>query len=107
MKNIVKKIVTFVLSTVAIIIYQCPIRLFFGIECPGCGLTAAVLSALRFDFKSAFSYHPLFLLPVITIVYLLFRKRFTLPKNVEIVLGLLIIIAFLTYYIIKFTKMYC
>ena len=36
----------------------CPFRFFFGISCPGCGMTRALLAALRLDFAAAFSYHP-------------------------------------------------
>ncbi|MBQ7039451.1 MAG: DUF2752 domain-containing protein [Clostridia bacterium] len=39
---------------------HCPIRYAFGIACPGCGMTRAVISALRLDFASAFSYHLMF-----------------------------------------------
>ena len=34
----------------------CPFRFFFGISCPGCGMTRALLAALRLDFAAAFSY---------------------------------------------------
>lgn len=43
-------------------VYRCPVKLFFGIDCPGCGLSRAFLSSLSFDFVSAFNYHPLFAL---------------------------------------------
>ena len=36
----------------------CPLKLFTGITCPGCGTTRMVMSILRFDFKSAFSFQP-------------------------------------------------
>lgn len=32
----------------------CPFRFFFGISCPGCGMTRALLAALRLDFAAAF-----------------------------------------------------
>ncbi|WP_300357510.1 DUF2752 domain-containing protein [Fusobacterium sp.] len=34
----------------------------FGIPCPTCGITRAYISLLHLDIKSAFFYHPLFLL---------------------------------------------
>lgn len=37
----------------------CMLRTLTGIPCPGCGMTRAVLSALRGDFRAAFAYHPL------------------------------------------------
>lgn len=43
----------------------CPIRFLFGVCCPGCGLTRAYVSLLHMDLKSAFIYHPLFILPPI------------------------------------------
>jgi hypothetical protein len=38
----------------------CPSAGVFGIPCPGCGLSRAVLAALQGDFAGAFHYHPLF-----------------------------------------------
>lgn len=40
----------------------CPIKFISGICCPGCGMTRAVISALKLDFKEAFYYHPLWCL---------------------------------------------
>ena len=42
----------------------CPIRFLTGISCPGCGMTRAWLSVLRLEFRSAFAYHPLWVLLV-------------------------------------------
>lgn len=54
----------------------CPIRFLTGVSCPGCGMTRAVVSALRLDFKTAFDYHPLWilLLPVAITLVILWRK---------------------------------
>ena len=44
----------------------CLVRFFFGISCPGCGLTRAWLAFLRGDVATAIAYHPLFwLVPVV------------------------------------------
>jgi hypothetical protein len=37
----------------------CPTALFFGIPCPGCGLTRATLALLQGDLASALHFHPL------------------------------------------------
>jgi hypothetical protein len=37
----------------------CPTRLFFGLPCPGCGLTRATLALLRFDWAGVWRFHPL------------------------------------------------
>ncbi len=46
----------------------CPIRYVFGVQCPGCGMTRALLSVLRFDFASAFAFHPAWLVPPVAAV---------------------------------------
>ena len=39
----------------------CPIKYISGISCAGCGMTRALLSALRCDLAAAFAYHPLWI----------------------------------------------
>lgn len=43
-----------------LLLYHCPFRYVFGVSCPGCGMTRALLAAVFSDFETAFSYHPLF-----------------------------------------------
>lgn len=54
----------------------CIYKTLFGIPCPGCGMTRAVLSALRLDFKSAFSYHPMFFTLPVCWLYIMFDGKF-------------------------------
>ena len=42
----------------------CPLALFAGIPCPGCGLTRATLALLHGDVHTALRFHPL--VPVLT-----------------------------------------
>jgi hypothetical protein len=37
----------------------CPTAFFFGVPCPGCGLTRATLALLHGDFAAALRFHPL------------------------------------------------
>ena len=37
----------------------CPTALFFGVPCPGCGLTRATLALANGDLAGAFHFHPL------------------------------------------------
>jgi hypothetical protein len=37
----------------------CPTALFFGIPCPGCGLTRATLALFRGELSAAIHFHPL------------------------------------------------
>ncbi len=58
----------------------CPIRFLTGISCAGCGMSRAWLSLFRLDVAAAFSYHPLFWLPVPAALVFFFRRR--LPRQV-------------------------
>ncbi len=62
---LIKHAVIFAILTVFILILVttgigCPIRAVTGIPCPGCGITRALLAAMRLQWRSAFSLHPLF-----------------------------------------------
>lgn len=57
--------------------YRCPIHFFTGMDCPGCGLTRAWKAAAILDFRTAFSFHPLFGVIGLEIVYFLFFKPLT------------------------------
>nr|WP_276020532.1 DUF2752 domain-containing protein [Acetivibrio straminisolvens] len=54
---------------------MCLFKNFFGLPCPGCGMTRAYLSLLKFDLASAFYYHPLFLLPAILAIIVIFKNN--------------------------------
>lgn len=69
----------------------CPIRLGFGIPCPGCGLTRAVLAAARLDFATAQRFHPLSLALIVitaaTVLLAFFTSDATWRRVVTIVTG--------------------
>lgn len=84
---------------VAIILWffkvPCIFKALFKMECIGCGMTRAVISALKFDFAAAFSYHKMFWsLPVLVIYFLADGKVFK-NKIINITVLLLIGIGFL------------
>jgi hypothetical protein len=59
---------------------QCIFRRIFGVICPGCGMTRAILACLRLDFPAALRYHPMVLtLPVLFIYFIMdgnvFKRR--------------------------------
>ena len=53
----------------------CPIKYHTGVSCLGCGMTRAWISVLTLRFDEAFSYHPLWPLPLICLILFYFKKR--------------------------------
>lgn len=48
--------------------FKCVFRTLTGVPCPGCGMTRAMISVLKFEFSDAFYYHPLFCVPPLMLV---------------------------------------
>jgi hypothetical protein len=48
----------------------CLFKNTFGIDCYGCGMTRAILSALHFHFDNAYHYNKLFVIVMPLLVYL-------------------------------------
>ena len=51
-------------------LYKCPLKALFGVPCPLCGITRAIISVLHGDWGLAFYYHPMW--PVIVAAVLLY-----------------------------------
>jgi hypothetical protein len=50
----------------------CPSKIFFGVPCPGCGLTRAGVSMARLDFAGAWKLNPMiYSLPLLSILWVL------------------------------------
>ena len=62
--------------------YICPSMVFIGLPCPGCGLTRAALSLMRFDFQKALYFNPMifFALPLIALYVFMYLKNWDLGK---------------------------
>ena len=93
-KNVKAKIIAtlaFCALIVVLWIYQTPciIKFITGIPCPSCQITRGVLAALRFDFVSAWNYHPMFW--SVPIIYLYFVFDGKLIKNNFLNIGLAVI----------------
>lgn len=59
-KLLLTAVVLAVLAVGSALGFGCPILNVLGVPCPGCGMTRALLNALRLDFSAAFAYHPMF-----------------------------------------------
>lgn len=103
-KGLYKVIIFIAVSGIILLVfYHCPFLYFFGIPCPGCGMTRALIAAARLDFKEAFYYHPLFFVVIIAAVYMLLKLtgRISISKKAENNLLKAICILFITVYIIR------
>ena len=79
----------------------CIFKQFLGIECMGCGMTRAVISAVTLDFGAAFSYHPMFWSLPILYLYFLFDGTVLGKKALDRMVLIGIGIGFLVNWIFK------
>lgn len=75
----------------------CPILYLTGISCAGCGMSRAWFSLLHLDMKGAFEYHPLFWLPAVAAILLIFWYR--IPEKARKALIAAACVLFLLVYI--------
>lgn len=104
-KGLIKIIIFLAVSGIILLVfYHCPFLHFFGIPCPGCGMTRALLSAVRFDFREAFYYHPLYGVVIAAVIYMLLKHtgKIKISKAVENKLLLAVCILFIAVYIVRF-----
>lgn len=77
----------------------CPLRRLTGIPCPSCGMSRAWLAALKLDFVTAFSCHPLFWsVPVLAVFFILGDRAFQKIRNLLLPAFLL---AYVSCYILR------
>ena len=79
----------------------CPIKELFGIECPGCGMTRAILSALRLDLKTAFEYHRMFWSVPLLYLFFLFDGRLFEKRWVNTAVLLCVLAGFVANWVIN------
>ena len=77
------------LDTTCIFLY------LFNIPCPGCGMTRAFLSLLKFDFKSAFIYNPtIFCMPYI-VYYIFGNPKAKWHNYILIFIGIVLVVSWI------------
>ena len=54
----------------------CPIRYFFHIQCPGCGISHMLLSLLQGNYRKAFFYHPVIFVSLPFLTYLIVKMLY-------------------------------
>ena len=105
-RTFLKIFIHFLIFSVILIVsffIGCPIRKIFGIPCPCCGISRAYLSAFKFDFKSAFSYHPLFIIFPFALFFILHKDVFDfhISKKLQNVILILIAFIFIAVYLLR------
>ena len=83
--------------------FFCPFKALTGIPCPGCGMTRAMLSLTKGDFRGAFGYNPFsfFLLFMVVFSAMPGKQAEKLPSIAPIVMNcffIAILIAVVTYW---------
>lgn len=80
----------------------CIYQYLFSIPCPGCGMTRAMLAALRLDLNSAFRYHPMFWSIPVLYLYLLMDGGLFRTKWLDLTILIAIGAGFLINWVVKF-----
>ena len=102
-----------VLAVLAATVWHCPVRLLFGVPCPGCGTTRACLALLRLDTGAAFAYQPVFFLNVLLFWYCIHNniirrnwidRGHTWNERLELFLVSLGIGVILTVYVVRLVR---
>ena len=59
----------------------CGVRMFIGIECPGCGMTHAMVALARGHLGRSISYHPMAVVLALWLVYQMGRALVTVVRT--------------------------
>ena len=101
-----QKIIIAILYLIVVSIFYffdlpCVFVKMFGVICPGCGMTRAWFSVIKFDFVSAFKFHSMFWSMPIIVFYLVFDGIFSKYKKINYIILSLIALGFIINWISK------
>ena len=80
---------------------KCPVKTAFGYECPGCGMTRAVIYALQLDFRGAFEHHSMFWSVPLLFILIIRDGKVAGNRGINRLLSLLIVTGFLLNWAIR------
>lgn len=93
----------FIVLVMALYRYMgCPIRFFTGAPCPGCGMTRAVIAALKFDFRGACQNHPLIILMPLIGLWCLKSSHF--GKRTNYIITCVVLMIFAVCYVVRLSN---
>ena len=80
-------------------VYHCPIKTVIGLSCPACGITRAIISAVNFDFLSAFKHHLFWpIIPLSFLIYLFNKFKIIIINKKTLMINIYIICSLNTIY---------
>lgn len=92
-------VIVLVFSVMNIFQIPCVFKTFFGIPCPGCGMSHAVIAALHLDFQEAFREHAMFWSMPLVFAIIFFNGEIFPRKWMNLTLIIGIGVGFLANYI--------
>ena len=86
----------------------CIIRNNTGFPCPSCGMTRAHIEVLKLNFKKAFHYHPLFMLPSIIFLVVMLRNKSKIANYIynNNFITITVLIIFIAVYVVRFIMLF-
>lgn len=79
----------------------CIIKKVFGIACLGCGMTRAVIYAIKLDFANAFTLHPMFWSLPVLFLYFLYDGHLFNNKKANFAILAVIALGFLLNWLVR------
>lgn len=93
--------------TYAFSITNCASKLTIGLPCPGCGLTRAAFSLIRFDFVKAFEYNPIiFFVPIVVWIIIFHQRPFINRIYKSKIFWITLLLLIISIYIVRFIYVY-
>lgn len=79
----------------------CPVKRFLGVECPTCGMSRALISLLRLDFRGYFHYNAMALPVALVLLLGMFHSKISdeFLKRISLLIIILVCVINLAYYI--------
>lgn len=93
----------FIIGISIYFLYKCPFSFIFGVSCPGCGMTRALICVFHLDFSGAFYYHPLFPLGILLGLFFLidYFNIYKMNYRIKNILLTFVGVIFIITYIIR------
>ncbi|MGY3053467.1 hypothetical protein ACVWYG_001667 [Pedobacter sp. UYEF25] len=82
-------------------LFDCPFKLNFGIDCPGCGLQRSIFALLNGDFMSSFKFYPATIPLLILVIFAFFHIKLDFKLGavaIKVLFGFVAFIVVINYF---------